>query len=92
MKLKDLIETSGLKLGYVAKEMGLSYGSLDKKLSGKIEFKTTEIAILKSLLNLSDKDVIIIFFNPESEYNSLKNKGVRGWKKKQKVSGEDSNL
>ena len=72
LKLKDLIETSGLKLGYVAKEMGLSYGSLDKKLSGKIEFKTTEIAILKSLLNLSDKDVIIIFFNPESEYNSLK--------------------
>lgn len=56
MKLKDLIETSGLKLGYVAKEMGLSYGLLDKKLSGKIEFKTTEIAILKSLLNLSGEN------------------------------------
>ena len=56
LKLKDLIETSGLKLGYVAKEMGLSYGLLDKKLSGKIEFKTTEIAILKSLLNLSGEN------------------------------------
>ena len=43
-------------------------------MRGEVEFKATEIAILKQILNLSDSDISLIFFSRNSEYNALKEK------------------
>ena len=60
--LQKKIDQSGLKLTYVAERLGISYQGLKKKLDGDTEFKASEIAILKDVLNLSDADVQDIFF------------------------------
>lgn len=71
MNLKDFIKKSGFKVKYIADKLNLSYTSTKKKIRGEVEFKATEIAILKNILNLSDEEVSEIFFNNKSEYNSL---------------------
>lgn len=60
--LQKKIDQSGLKLTYVAERLGISYQGLKKKLDGDTEFKASEIAILKDVLNLSDVEVQDIFF------------------------------
>ena len=47
MNLKKIIKEKGLKTGYLAEKLHLSYTSLKKKIRGEVEFKTTEIALLK---------------------------------------------
>ena len=74
MNLREKIKNSGFKLSYIATQLGLSYTSIKKKMRGEVEFKATEIAILKQILNLSDSDISLIFFSRNSEYNSLKEK------------------
>lgn len=60
--LRKKIDQSGLKLTYVAERLGISYQGLKKKLDGDTEFKASEIAILKDMLQLSDVEVQDIFF------------------------------
>lgn len=60
--LRKKIDASGFKLGYIAEKCGLTYPGLKKKLDGETEFKASEIAVLRSLLNLSDLEVEQIFF------------------------------
>lgn len=60
--LNNKIKQSGLKKVYIAEKLGLSYMGYNKKVNGKSEFLASEIAVLKDLLNLSDKDVNAIFF------------------------------
>ena len=74
MNLREKIKNSGFKLSYIATQLGLSYTSIKKKMRGEVEFKATEIAILKQILNLSDSDISLIFFSRNSEYNALKEK------------------
>ena len=59
--LRKKIDQSGLKLTYVAERLGISYQGLKKKLDGDTEFKASEIAILKDMLQLSDVEVQDIF-------------------------------
>lgn len=66
--LYDKIKNSGLKLGFIAEKLGLSYEALRKKLQGKTAFKAIEIKILCDLLNIVDlKEKEHIFFANDVE-------------------------
>ena len=60
-RLQNLIRGSGLKKGYIANALGLTYVGFRKKEIGQNEFNVSEVVKLKSLLKLSDKDVSEIF-------------------------------
>lgn len=62
-KLKEIIERSGLKKTFIAEQLGLSYQGYLKKESGKSQFTAKQIAVLKDLLKLSNKDVAEIFLS-----------------------------
>ena len=65
-KLRDIIEKRGLKLKYVAKQLGLSYYGFLLKLTNKQEFKTSEVLILCELLDiksLEEKESIFFVCN-----------------------------
>lgn len=51
--LRAKIDEAGLKLKYVAEQLGLSSYGLQLKLSNKSEFKTTEVAALCRILNIT---------------------------------------
>ncbi len=61
--LKTQINTSGLKMQSVAEKLGMSRASLWKKLSGKVEFKVSEITEICKVLNLSNDERDHIFFS-----------------------------
>lgn len=61
--LRDTIDKSGLKLGFIADEMGLTRQSLTSKIDGSYQFKIGEVAKLARILGLSRKDRELIFFN-----------------------------
>jgi transcriptional regulator with XRE-family HTH domain len=61
--LKTRIRTSGLKMQYVAEKLGISRASLWKKMSGRVEFKVSEIAEISKVLNLTSDERDYIFFS-----------------------------
>ena len=61
VRLKRIVEQSGLKKTFIADKLGITYQGYNKKESGKSEFLASEIAVMKDLLNLSTKDVNDIF-------------------------------
>lgn len=52
--LKKLIESKGLKMKYVAQYLSLSRYGFSKKLNNEQEFKTSEVAKLCELLEITD--------------------------------------
>ena len=52
--VNQYIRDSGLKLGYIAKQLGITYVALHNKMIGKHPFTLQELTILKSLLKLND--------------------------------------
>ena len=62
-KLKQAIDASGLKKVFIAEKLGLSYQGYLKKENGINEFVTSELKIMKDLLNLSDEEVSQIFLS-----------------------------
>ncbi len=70
-KLKCLILKSGLKLKYIALEMGITYYSLQKKINNIVEFKASEITQLSNILNINDSRIKeSIFFANEGDLKS----------------------
>lgn len=65
--LKKIIREKGLKVLWVAKQLGLSREGLYKKLSGEREFKASEIYKLGVILSLSAQEVQDIFFKNKSD-------------------------
>lgn len=66
--LYEKIKTSGLKLGFIAEKLDISYGWLKKKIEGEIAFKAYEIQILCEILNITDleeKERIFFALNVE---------------------------
>lgn len=55
--LRDIITTSGLKLHYIAEQVGLSSYGLQLKINGINEFKASEINALCELLKIDDLSV-----------------------------------
>lgn len=62
------IKESGLKLGFIAAKLGISYPWLKRKINGEVPFKAYEIQILCELLQITDlaeKDLIFFATNVE---------------------------
>lgn len=60
--LRDFINESGYKGKFIAEKCGLTYAGFYKKLTGQNEFTASEIAELKTILDLKPDDVMQIFF------------------------------
>ena len=63
--LDNAINRSGLKIGFIVEQLGISRQAFDQKRKGNTCFRKSEVYVLKSLLNLTDEETIKIFF-PES--------------------------
>ena len=62
--LEKKIRDSGLRIGYICEQLGISYPGFQKKLrnEGGSEFKPSEITVLTELLHLTREEVDEIFF------------------------------
>lgn len=63
-RLKALMTIRNIKRSYLAKELGISYNTLTKKLNGQREFDLNEIWKIKEVLELDQKLCADVFFNP----------------------------
>ena len=60
--LKEKIAQSGLKISFISESCGLSKQGFYNKMNGKTEFKQSEIATMKKILNLTNEDAEELFF------------------------------
>lgn len=60
--LRSVIKSSGMKYGFLAKKIGISSYSLQRKIDNQVDFKSSEIARLADALNLSGETLNSIFF------------------------------
>ena len=60
--LEEYIAKSGYKKSFLAKALDITVYALSMKISGKNEFKASEIDILCKLLNIGVRDRMRIFF------------------------------
>lgn len=51
--LKEKIENSGLKLGFIADKLGVSRPTLRTRIEGESDFRVYEIVLLCELLNIT---------------------------------------
>lgn len=68
--LMSTIHEKGLKLGVLAEKIGLSRQGFGMKVTGKVEFKASEIVALAQELGLSPNQRDAIFFCSMRECNS----------------------
>ena len=62
-KLRELIESKGFKMKFVAEYLGLSSYGLSLKINNKQEFKTSEVSALCELLGitrLNEKEALFV--------------------------------
>ena len=72
LELDYAIKRAGLDREKVAKILGIGITTLFNKLHNKVEFKASEIAKLKSLLNLTKEQREMIFFANNVDLQSTK--------------------
>lgn len=60
--LKEKILDCGIKLSWVAMQLGITREALYKKLNGVTEFKASEIGFLIDLLKLTPEEQTAYFF------------------------------
>ena len=60
--LKNVIDKSGFKIQFIAKNCGLSYQGFINKLHNRTAFTAPEIMALRNLLGLSPEEAEKIFF------------------------------
>ena len=60
--LREKIDEHGFNMLFVAQKLGITYQGLLNKMQNKSEFTASEIQILTSLLNLTEKERNKIFF------------------------------
>lgn len=77
--LRFRIKSSGVTMSEIAHKMGYSRQHLHSKMTGKADFKATEIRRLASLINLSKNDIINIFFavNVDSREQKKRTKNAK---------------
>lgn len=62
-KLADVVDKSGLKKTFIADKLGITYQGYLNKEKGKYDFTSKEIAIMRDLLHLTNKEVMEIFLS-----------------------------
>lgn len=65
--LRQKIDDSGLKMSFIAEQLNMTPQGLYKKLKGGSDWLFSQVIIIKKLLQLSDEEVNIIFFNDNVE-------------------------
>lgn len=60
--LRERIKESGFKLGFIAKKLGITAYTLQKKIDNETEFKVSEVDCLSKLLNLTALEKDSYFF------------------------------
>ena len=63
LELDIALKRAGVTRLEVAKQLGISVTAFFNKLHNKTEFKASEIAILKKVLNISEEERDKIFFD-----------------------------
>ena len=61
-ELRRRIEESGLKYGYIAKQIGITCYTFQMKIDNDSEFRVSEVDKLSEILGLSLADKDAIFF------------------------------
>ncbi len=61
-KLKGKVAEQGLTLTALAKEIGLDYSSLYRRLEGQVSFTVSDVEKITKVLHLRDEDIVNIFF------------------------------
>lgn len=56
-ELRRIIKESGLKLEYIAEQLGITRFSLSKKIENVTEFKTSEVQKMCEVLQISDSSM-----------------------------------
>ena len=64
-KIKALMTVRNIKRSDLAKELGVSYNTLTKKLNGKREFSINEILKIKEVFDMDVELCGNIFFNDD---------------------------
>lgn len=62
VKLRELISKSGLKLGYIANQLGISRFALSNKIQNRTEFRVSEIVKMCEILCIDYDSREQIFF------------------------------
>lgn len=66
--LDEAIVKSGLRVGYIVEQLGISRQAFDKKRKGLYAFRQSEVYVLCDLLNLDSEKRMLIFFPEMSSY------------------------
>ena len=61
-KLRGKIAEAGMTKTKLARCIGMTYNSLAAKMNGNSPFKVSEASEIASLLNLSNEEIVSIFF------------------------------
>ena len=69
-KLKETINEKGIKHIHLANKLNISNQLFNYKLNNKRTFNINECNLLSKILNLSDKDIITIFFGDSVPYSA----------------------
>lgn len=62
-KLNEIMRASGLDRAFIAHMLGISSSSFENRANGHSEFKSADISIMRDLLNLSNDQIMDIFFS-----------------------------
>lgn len=77
--LNDLIQQSGLKKVFIAEKVGLTPVGLHNCITGKSEFKATQIGIMCNLLGITDLELKeAVFFADFVAPHATKQGGANG--------------
>lgn len=68
--LNQAIENSGLHIGFICNKLDISRTAFAKKRKNLVEFKISEVLILKEVLNLTDAQRDAIFFAADVDNTS----------------------
>lgn len=64
--LNRYIDESGLRIGFIVEQMGISRQAFDKKRKGEVLFRLPEIYLLCDILGIRDEETKRKIFYPES--------------------------
>lgn len=57
--IKQKIKDKGVKMNWVAKNIGMSYSCFSHRISGHTPFRYYEIIKISDLLNIDEKDLLL---------------------------------
>lgn len=69
-ELQQRIKDKGLRIGWVAEQLELTYQGFWKKLHGKSSFTFAEVWRLKKILELTNNEIDAIFFAEDVDNSS----------------------